>query len=93
MQNLSHEAFAQQMMSKNWFGDVVTAQQRFSGDTLREYKRYFSEYNYAQWDDEKFLEQKQLFGMTKWSSFLCVKFKQKCQEMEQAIMGWKFMKA
>lgn len=91
LQSLSHEAFARQMMSKDWFGDVVTAQQRFSGDTLREYKRYFSEYDYAQWDNEMFLEQKQLFGMTKWSNSLCEKFKQKCQEMEQAIMGWKFM--
>ena len=93
LQNLSHEAFARQMMSKDWFGDVVTAQQRFSGDTLREYKRYFSEYDYANWDNDLFLEQKQLFGMNKWSSSLCEKFKQKCQEMEQAIMGWKFMKA
>ena len=93
LQNLSHEAFARQMMSKDWFGDVVTAQQRFSGDTLREYKRYFSEYDYANWNNVLFLEQKQLFGMNKWSSSLCEKFKQKCQEMEQAIMGWKFMKA
>ena len=93
LQNFSHEAFARQMMSKDWFGEVATAQQRFSGDTLREYKRYFSEYDYAQWDNEEFLEQKQLFGMNKWSSSLCEKFKQKCQEMERAIMGWKFMKA
>jgi len=92
LRNLSHEAFARQMMSKDWFGGVVTDQQRFSGDTLREYKRYFSEYDYAQWNNEMFLEQKQLFGMTKWSNSLCEKFKQKCQEMERAIMGWKFMK-
>lgn len=93
LQNLSHEAFARQMMSKDWFGNVVTAQQRFSGDTLREYKRYFSEYDYTQWDNEVFLEQKQLFGMTKWSDSLCGKFKQKCQEMEQAMMGWNFLGA
>ena len=55
------------MMSSYWFGDVEDYK-RFSGDTLREYKRYFSDYDYTQWDNDDFLEQKQLFGMTKWSS-------------------------
>lgn len=62
--NYSHEAFARQMMSSYWFGDVEDYK-RFSGDTLREYKRYFSDYDYTQWDNDEFLEQKQLFGMTK----------------------------
>ena len=89
--NLSHEAFARQMMKSDWFGDIVSDYQRFSGDTLREYKRYFSDYDYTQWDNDVFLEQKQLFGMTKWSNSLCLKFKKQCQEMEQAIRGWRFL--
>ena len=86
----SHEAFARQMMSSYWFGDVEDYK-RFSGDTLREYKRYFSDYDYTQWDNDEFLEQKQLFGMTKWSNSLCQKFQKLCQEMEQAIVGWKYL--
>ena len=73
-------------MSSYWFGDVEDYK-RFSGDTLREYKRYFSDYDYTQWDNDDFLEQKQLFGMTKWSNSLCQKFQKLCQEMEQAIVG------
>lgn len=88
--NYSHEAFARQMMSSYWFGDVEDYK-RFSGDTLREYKRYFSDYDYTQWDNDDFLEQKQLFGMTKWSNSLCQKFQKLCQEMEQAIVGWKYL--
>lgn len=88
--NYSHEAFARQMMSSYWFGDVEDYK-RFSGDTLREYKRYFSDYDYTQWDNDDFLEQKQLFGMTKWSNYLCQKFQKLCQEMEQAIVGWKYL--
>lgn len=78
------------MMSSYWFGDVEDYK-RFSGDTLREYKRYFSDYDYTQWDNDDFLEQKQLFGMTKWSNSLCQKFQKQCQEMEQAIVGWKYL--
>ena len=89
--NYSHEAFARQMMSPEWFGDTVSDYQRFSGDTLREYKRYFSDYDYTQWDNDAFLEQKQLFGMTKWSNSLCLKFKKQCEEMEHAIRGWRFL--
>ncbi len=33
-------------------------------------------------------KQKQLYGMSKWSNSLCLKFKKQCQEMEQAIRGW-----
>ena len=84
------QAFARQMMSSYWFGDVEDYK-RFSGDTLREYKRYFSDYDYTQWDNDDFLEQKQLFGMTKWSNSLCQKFQKLCQEMEQAIVGWKYL--
>ena len=36
--NLSHEAFARQMMNSDWFGKQVPDYQRFSGDTFREYK-------------------------------------------------------
>lgn len=79
--NYSHEAFARQMMSSYWFGDIE-GYKRFSGDTLREYKRYFSDYDYMQWDNDAFLEQKQLFGMTKWSNSLCQKFQSLCQKME-----------
>ena len=49
----SHETFARQMMSSYWFGDVEDYK-RFSGDTLREYKRYFSDYDYTQWDNDDF---------------------------------------
>ena len=88
--NYSHEAFARQMMSSYWFGDIE-GYKRFSGDTLREYKRYFSDYDYMQWDNDAFLEQKQLFGMTKWSNSLCQKFQSLCQKMEQAIVGWSYL--
>lgn len=89
--NFSHEAFARQMMNNGWFGGIVSDYQRFSGDTLREYKRYFSDYDYTQWDNDAFLEQKQLYGMTKWSNSLCQKFKKICLDMEHAISGWKFL--
>lgn len=90
--NYSHEAFARQMMSDDWFGGI-SDYQHFSGDTLRDYKRYFSDYDYTLWDENAFMEQKQIFGMGKWSNNLCTKFKKRCQEMEQAILGWNvFMK-
>lgn len=87
----SHEAFARQMMHPDWFGEEVSDYQRFSGDTLREYKRYFSDYDYTQWDNDTFMEQKALFHMTKWSTSLCQKFQKQCQEMEQAIKGWRYL--
>lgn len=87
----SHEAFARQMMHSDWFGSVVDDYQRFSGDTLREYRRYFSDYDYTQWDNDTFMEQKQIFHMAKWSNSLCEKFLKQCQEMEQAIKGWKYL--
>lgn len=89
--NFSHEAFARQMMRSDWFGDTTDSYQHFSGDTLREYKRYFSDYDYTLWDNDAFLEQKQLFGMTKWSNSLCIKFKSLCQKMEKSIIGWKYL--
>lgn len=88
--NFSHEAFARQMMSDDWFGSI-NDYQHFSGDTLRDYKRYFSDYDYTQWDNDIFLEQKQLFGMTKWSNSLCVKFQKQCQEMEKAFIGLHYL--
>lgn len=88
--NFSHEAFARQMMSDDWFG-CINDYQHFSGDTLRDYKRYFSDYDYTQWDNDIFLEQKQLFGMTKWSNSLCVKFQKQCQEMEKAFIGLHYL--
>ena len=78
------------MMSDDWFGSI-NDYQHFSGDTLRDYKRYFSDYDYTQWDNDMFLEQKQLFGMTKWSNFLCVKFQKQCQEMEKAFIGLHYL--
>ena len=34
---------------------------------------------------------RRLFGMTKWSNSPCQKFQKLCQEMEQAIVGWKYL--
>ena len=75
------EAFAQQMMSPKWFGDI-DERYAFSGDTLREYRRYFSYIDYEEWDNDEFLAQRAAFKMKKWSPNLCQQFTNLCDKME-----------
>lgn len=82
--------FAHQMMSPEWFGcseNVVP----FSADNLSDYSRYFNEYDYTDWQEEIFLEKKDLYGMTKWSPKLCQNFSKLCEEMMKAIWGYSFL--
>ena len=82
--------FAHQMMSKEWFGDssdIVS----FTADNLSDYSHYFNEFDYTDWDEELFLEKKDLYGMTKWSPKLCQNFSQLCEKMMKAIWGYQFL--
>ena len=78
----SHEHFAQQMMSAEWFGDIP-ADKRFSGDTLRENVGYFTLIDYAAWNNEAFLQFRSNYHKTKWGDKLCDTLLRKCFEMEQ----------
>lgn len=77
----SHEHFAQQMMSPEWFGDI-SADKRFTGDTLREYVGYFTLIDYAAWDNAAFLQFRSNYHKTKWGDKLCNTLLRKCFEME-----------
>jgi len=82
--------FAHQMMSPAWFGkaeNIVT----FTADNLSDYSHYFNEYDYTDWDEELFLEKKDLYGMTKWSPKLCQNFSSLCEKMMKAILGYSFL--
>ena len=81
-QNFS--AFAHQMMSPDWFGDI-DEYLHFSGDTLRDYRRYFSEIDFADWNEEDFKEKKEIFHMTKWSDKLLDKFLNICKAMNGKV--------
>lgn len=83
-------AFANQMMSEDWFGDI-DPRYHFTGDNLSDYSHYFAEYDYTQWDKEMFLEKKALFGMKKWSEKLFDTFSSLCREMEKSIWGYRFL--
>ena len=78
--NQNFEAFDTQMMTPEWFGDIDDYL-HFSGDNLRDYRRYFSEIDYPQWEEKKFKEIKDLYNMTKWSDKLLSKFQHLCITM------------
>ena len=90
---IKHEStfatFAHQMMSDDWFGNI-DPRLRFTGDNLSDYSRYFNEYDYTEWNEEMFLEKKELYGMTKWSPKLYQNFSSLCARMMQAIWGYSF---
>ena len=86
MDTQNFTAFAHQMMNPEWFGDI-DERYRFSGDTLREYRRYFSEIDYSEWDNDIFLEQKEAYGMRKWSDNLCIQFSELCRKMETRLQA------
>ena len=78
------EAFAQQMMLPEWFGNepsIVT----FSGDTLNEYSGYFTDSLYPRWNEKEY----QLYLAThrkhKWGPTLCQRFTRLCLEMDEAF--------
>lgn len=81
--------FAHQMMSDEWLGKSGYVE--FSADNLSDYSRYFNEYDFTEWDEEMFLEKKQLYGMTKWSPKLCQNFSSLCRKMMKSIWGYSFM--
>lgn len=89
--DITFSAFANQMMSKDWFGDIEP-RRRFSADNLSDYSHYFAEYDYTRWNKEMFLEKKELFGMKKWSNSLFDTFFTLCQDMEKAIWGFRFFR-
>jgi len=82
--------FAHQMMSKEWFGDSSNIV-HFTADNLSDYSHYFNEFDYTDWDEEIFQEQKALYGMTKWSPKLCQNFSSLCEKMMKAIWGYQFL--
>ena len=90
---IKHEStfatFAHQMMSAEWFG-YIDPRLRFTADNLSDYSRYFNEYDYTEWNEEMFLEKKELYGMTKWSPKLYQNFSSLCARMMQAIWGYSF---
>ena len=81
--------FAHQMMSDKWLGKSGYVE--FSADNLSDYSRYFNEYDFTEWDEEMFLEKKQLYGMTKWSPKLCQNFSSLCRKMMKSIWGYSFL--
>ena len=78
----SHEHFAQQMMSPEWFGGI-SADKHFSGDTLREYVGYFTNMDYGAWDNAAYLQYRSNYNKTKWGDKLCDTMLRKCYEMEE----------
>lgn len=83
--------FAHQMMSPEWFGKMEGIV-RFTADNLSDYSHYFNEFDYTDWDEELFLEKKELYGMTKWSPKLCQNFSKLCERMMKAIWGYQFFR-
>lgn len=77
-------AFAHQMMSREWFGDI-DERYTFSGDTLREYRRYFSDIDFKEWDNDDFMAERAAFGMKKWSPNLCQQFTNLCYQMDEVF--------
>ena len=82
--------FAHQMMSPEWFGGANNIVP-FSADNLSDYSRYFNEYDYTDWEEDMFLEKKNLYGMAKWSPKLCQNFSKLCEQMMKAIWGYSFL--
>lgn len=84
IKNTSLEAFARQMNHPDWFGkdkDIPS----FSGDTLRDYKPYFTERHYTIWNVKDYNIYRELHGKTKWSPDLCDRFMRLCLQMEDAF--------
>lgn len=86
IKNKNFEAFARQMMHKDWFGGDKNIFV-FSGDTLREYTGYFTERHYTVWDQEDFMVYRDVHKKRKWSQDLCEKFLRICIEMNDAFNG------
>ena len=83
--------FAHQMMSPKWFGKSMGVVP-FTADNLSDYSHYFNEFDYTDWDEEIFLEKKEIYGMTKWSPKLCKNFSSLCEKMMKAIWGYSFLR-
>lgn len=79
------EFFAQQMMHPDWFGDIEP-NKRFTGDTLREYTGYFTQFDYSVWNSASFRHYRDLHNKKKWADALCDGLLRKCLEMEELFL-------
>lgn len=80
----SFEAFARQMMHKDWFASLP-ADKHFSGDTLREYNGYLTTLDYTAWDSTAFLKFKLMHNRKKWSNELSDKFQRLCYDLDEVF--------
>lgn len=78
------EAFAQQMMRPEWFGNEPGVA-RFSGDTLSEYSGYFTDCLYTRWNEKDYRLYLATHQKHKWSDSLCERFTRLCLEMDEAF--------
>lgn len=78
------EAFAQQMMRPEWFGNEPGVAS-FSGDTLSEYSGYFTDCLYTRWNEKDYRLYLATHQKHKWSDSLCERFTRLCLEMDEAF--------
>lgn len=79
------EAFARQMMHKDWFGDYRN-DLHIEGDNLREYNGYFTMSDYTLWDEKSYKLYCAKQSKNKWGKSLCNKFQHLCYDMDEAFM-------
>lgn len=78
------EAFARQMMHKDWFGGYHDGL-HIEGDNLREYSGYFTMSDYTLWDEKSYHLYCAKQSKNKWGKSLCMKFQRLCYEMDEAF--------
>lgn len=78
------EAFARQMMHKDWFGDYHDGL-HIEGDNLREYSGYFTMSDYTLWVEKSYRLYCAKQSKNKWGKSLCMKFQRLCYEMDEAF--------
>lgn len=78
------EAFATQMMSKDWFSNTNYF---ITGDNLSDYSNYFGETDFMRWNYEDFKTYRATHKKSekKWSDKLFEKFKRLCFEMNEVF--------
>lgn len=76
------EAFARQMMHKDWFGGYHD-DLHIEGDNLREYSGYFTMSDYTMWDENSYRLYCAKQCKSKWGKSLCMKFQHLCYEMDE----------
>lgn len=78
------EAFARQMMHKDWFGDY-RSDLHIEGDNLREYNGYFTMSDYTLWNEKSYRLYCAKQSKSKWGKSLCMKFQRLCYEMDEVF--------